>query len=83
MFTQASSDGGAVLQCVPLIWKGLLAGGWAGHPNSVSLSLGEQLSLDLAQSLVSMPGRVLNGYGTSEVNYSMFWELTKDNIKVR
>lgn len=70
------------MQCVPLIWKGLLANGWKGHPGSVSISLGEQMPIDLAWTMLNMPGRVYNGYGSSEVNYSTFWELSPDRMKV-
>ena len=83
VYIQQSAEGGAAFQCVPLIWKGLLANGWKGHSGAVGLSLGEQMPLDLAWTLVSMPGRVFNGYGSSEANYSTFWEITTETLQVQ
>lgn len=54
------------IQCTPSVWRLLLAAGFKGGREKVLLSGGEILPPDLAKSLLSCCGRLLNVYGPTE-----------------
>lgn len=67
LLAAALRDTGATLmQATPATWQMLLASGWPGDPRLRVLSGGEELSRDLANTLLGCTSEVWNMYGPTE-----------------